>query len=745
MKNHKKYFLIIYTLLSTLLFAQNISFNFKNQKKPQKIDARQFLKKHDKIVEDFHKNNPNFEQESRLKKSNWNFSVGTKKDWFAFNIEDDNFYTVPSTCRAIGTNCYIFVENAIWNSKVTQENVNAIKNGFDNSTPANSNKGIYATVVQNFGSPPNIDGDPKIIILILDIKDGYNKSGKYIAGYFHSVNQISHTYSNMAEIYYLDADPSNLSTEDGLNKVLSTTAHEFQHMIDYNYHKTSQLIFLNEGCSLVSEVICGYPLYNQTYFNNDYNHYLLDWREGEDVLSDYSRAAKYMTYMYGQFGKSFLNNFVKSNQVGISGINDALSKTQPSTSLRFTESLTNWFKANTINNTNYPEWSYTIPNVYNVSPTDHKNPNYISSNITVAQAAADYILFSEGRKLEINFNDYGDGVLEFIAVKILNNNIISVEDITPNTNLIFNDFGTNYDKIIFSILNPDADNTHIYKYSSKGSSNSIELSYDENPPTGYLDLSVNDTICVFFDSVPNGFLDSIKVGLANVGPINGAIYKFTGNSRPTPLGKKLADITATSKFKQGNISSWSNWAKINLTSQNISTDNEFAVAFVIKGQYPQQNQVMVTSQSQENIHSYTYLNNPGSGVAPNWFYISSSDTEAYAYLIRAYVSFDTTKIKDKEIVLLPSQSKLVQNYPNPFNAITTINYSIPKNEKHKELNVGLFVFDILGKKVKTLVNAIKQPGNYSVNFNASKFSSGTYFYVLKVGGNIQAKKMILLK
>ena len=89
---------------------------------------------------------------------------------------------------------------------------------------------------------------------------------------------------------------------------------------------------------------------------------------------------------------------------------------------------------------------------------------------------------------------------------------------------------------------------------------------------------------------------------------------------------------------------------------------------------------------------------------------------------------------------LPSNYILYNNYPNPFNPTTKIKYQIPQSNL-----VQIVVYDILGRKVTTLVNEQKPAGNYEVEFNASQFSSGDYFYELRAGDFRDVKKLVLLK
>lgn len=95
---------------------------------------------------------------------------------------------------------------------------------------------------------------------------------------------------------------------------------------------------------------------------------------------------------------------------------------------------------------------------------------------------------------------------------------------------------------------------------------------------------------------------------------------------------------------------------------------------------------------------------------------------------------------DQTVYNLPENYSLLQNYPNPFNPSTNIQYEVSNKQF-----VTLKVYDVLGKKVATLVNEEKPAGSYQVNWNASNLSSGIYFYKLQAGSFVETKKMILLQ
>ncbi|MBK7981798.1 MAG: T9SS type A sorting domain-containing protein [Ignavibacteriae bacterium] len=160
-----------------------------------------------------------------------------------------------------------------------------------------------------------------------------------------------------------------------------------------------------------------------------------------------------------------------------------------------------------------------------------------------------------------------------------------------------------------------------------------------------------------------------------------------------------------------------------------------------------------------NYNTYYFLGSPtgifkSSDKGINWDYIEDSEEigNVTSILVNSEKLYAASEGKLWYVTLsdlissvhqehnLGNRFNLSQNYPNPFNPTTSINYSIPKRGI-----VTLKIFDVLGREMQTLVNEIKNSGNYKVEFDASNFSSGIYFYKLQIENSILIKKMILLK
>jgi len=115
-----------------------------------------------------------------------------------------------------------------------------------------------------------------------------------------------------------------------------------------------------------------------------------------------------------------------------------------------------------------------------------------------------------------------------------------------------------------------------------------------------------------------------------------------------------------------------------------------------------------------------------------------------------FSGFTTDIYEGGGFATIPNSFSLSQNYPNPFNPTTTINYALHNTGGRNTTRTRLEVINVLGQHIRTLVDEVQGPGNYSVvwdgsNDNGRKTASGIYFYRLQRGDNVESKKMIFLK
>ncbi|OGU77802.1 MAG: hypothetical protein A2V93_07870 [Ignavibacteria bacterium RBG_16_34_14] len=135
------------------------------------------------------------------------------------------------------------------------------------------------------------------------------------------------------------------------------------------------------------------------------------------------------------------------------------------------------------------------------------------------------------------------------------------------------------------------------------------------------------------------------------------------------------------------------------------------------------------SGTSTEAHNYIFKDdNPLFGIS--WYRLKQIDLDGSSEYYGPIKVDNTTLIS----------FKLWQNYPNPFNPTTNIKFV-----NQKPSFVTLKVFDVLGNEVAVLLNEEKEPGFYSIEFNASNLASGTYIYRLQAGENVMVKKMLLMK
>lgn len=225
--------------------------------------------------------------------------------------------------------------------------------------------------------------------------------------------------------------------------------------------------------------------------------------------------------------------------------------------------------------------------------------------------------------------------------------------------------------------------------------------------------------------------------------MTGAVNKWNG--LPIPLGQlQFVAIKGAAPF----LGAWGgNWTVSDTIGGATSTlkvmtnvggnmwrYSTVAVAGTNSGAYEYKYAAMYPGADTINGGS-TPLDNEGAFGQNHLFILS--DQPAGIVLNNQFGNFTGVEtIED----LVPMVYELGQNYPNPFNPSTTIRFSIPEAGL-----VTLKVYNLLGQEVATLLNNEQASGVYEATFDASKLSSGIYFYTLEAKNFTSTKKMVLLK
>jgi hypothetical protein len=121
--------------------------------------------------------------------------------------------------------------------------------------------------------------------------------------------------------------------------------------------------------------------------------------------------------------------------------------------------------------------------------------------------------------------------------------------------------------------------------------------------------------------------------------------------------------------------------------------------------------------------------------------IGMTDDGTYFHQLGFWVFVNVITGLENQDNLLPKEFELLQNYPNPFNPVTKIKYAVPKTSR-----IRIEIYNVLGQRVKTLVDAEQAPGYYIVDFYANDLASGFYVYRLQASSGFNSvKKMIITK
>ncbi|TGA99849.1 hypothetical protein E4665_02565 [Sporolactobacillus shoreae] len=246
-----------------------------------------------------------FRKNSLLRSVSKSEQMGATRTFYVSNLSTNLYYTEKATLEYVGTHADVWVGD----SQLTSADAAKLGQEFDNK--------IYASDVNNFGDPSDVDRNGKVEILCYDIQDGFNldSGGAYDAGYFDPRDLFPIEDSNQSEIFYIDTNPSmGTGPVKDVSEAYTTLAHEFQHMINFNQKVFVQNgapmdTWMNEGLSMAAEQIySGSPELDQIdNYNSDENiadgQSLLYWDYSGDTIANYALSYLFMEYLRIQSGQ----------------------------------------------------------------------------------------------------------------------------------------------------------------------------------------------------------------------------------------------------------------------------------------------------------------------------------------------------------------------------------------------------------------------------------------------------------
>jgi hypothetical protein len=382
--------------------------------------------------------------------------------FFVLNRTTHDYYTVVGRLLYDGPMVKIWVDTADL-KRVKSATITTLANALEKATPSTSRdpaKGILQNDVEVFGeTPKTYEIDGQTWFLMTDIKDSL--TGGFVGGYFSPWDQTQNAGSNQLNMLYIDSHEGiGNQSANALTGLLSTMAHEFQHLIHHNTNPQSETFF-NEGCSETASIINGYRDRSNEGFLGATNTPIMRWsyndNVGRDILSDYARAMTFIYYCREQYGEEFLHALTATRSTGMHRIDDALAAAGKSTNWQ--ETLKGFAVANYVGkNFTDPHYSYAKPIAANPSlgPTV---PPPVTKYTDVASASGSaplqpygsaYVMFDKpGGAVKIRFNaDFPS----YAAMAILyrGTSVESVREIHDNEEVLLGETKA-YDRIVFAL------------------------------------------------------------------------------------------------------------------------------------------------------------------------------------------------------------------------------------------------------------------------------------------------------
>jgi len=279
-------------------------------------------------------------------------SSGGARTFYAVSFEGSTQETYQLVADLAGTSpsAFVYVERG---QTAAASVAQSVANEFDQA--------IRGTVRSYFGTETDVDRNGRVIILLLDIRDGFVDPGGYVGGYFDPRDLFVTTGSNQSELLYIDTNPSIPGSAD----FLRTIAHEFQHLANFaeNYlyeGGDQQDTWINEGLSLSAEFLYSgaHSQMRLDYYNADPadpadpegaiargdNFYV--WGN-DDVLTDYSTAYIFFQWLriHASNGAGIYREIIANGDADYHAVVDAAANRIPGSTGTIDGLIRDWYIA----------------------------------------------------------------------------------------------------------------------------------------------------------------------------------------------------------------------------------------------------------------------------------------------------------------------------------------------------------------------------------------------------------------
>ena len=714
------------------------------------------------------------------------------KSYEAFPTQDQQ---ISASMRAVGNYCYIYVADEIWATSVTDENVTSLLQAFESSTPADATKGIYTLARETFGNEVDTDGDSKIYIVLLDLRDefgpegGRNNRASDIprAGDFDVIHELpvaENAHSNEVDMLFIDG-VQIVEAEYSEKALAAYFSKMIMHGIDDDEEE-----WLVEGLASFAMDVCGYGYSNFRFpaelpslpANIPFNIWT-GWQGGDPQIDLWERNRSYLfiRYIFEELGGvETIKTIASDEENGFTAVDNALSS-KGTTSFDILGDVAiagladaqddptfgnkYGFESTELRTSTIVDLSFKADNYTNeISPSSilylqvksKNNPGVINFNgddiatfslsvVTLEPLAIERIELGQGNEGQFNLPS-GDKTIFFIVARNGDG------PLSPASFIMSKDFISPEFIDIVAFQNPSvtrAINLQII---------SSERLYKDVPPdegpaimaTGP-DFDKEFTSSLeYFDEANGVFNYKAEIALPNEGDYTFTISgqdvggnDFASENISTSIKKVvptenvlIADSNAGIRLEipARAFSSSQEITSIYVNSKNTISLAPYDVVLNKKALLTLPN----TLESNENVGIYRTVDGKTEFLSG----ILNKETNSVQVAIDKFGKYSLGKGSSQDVVFsaIPEEYNLFQNYPNPFNPVTTIRYDLPQ-----ESFVHIKIFDVLGKEILEVVNEEQTAGVHEVLIDASQLSSGVYFYQINAGDFQAINKMMLLK